>query len=59
MKTNIREYGEEFPVEIIYEKNRMAIMSFNEGGCNNTSVDLLDVIEWVKKNMPELLEIKV
>lgn len=58
-KTNIREYGEKTPVEIIYYRNRMAIKAYNEGGCNCTAVDLLDVITWVKKNMPELLAIKV
>jgi hypothetical protein len=37
------------------EDGRMIILAKNEGGYNCTKVDLLDVIEWVKKHMPELL----
>jgi hypothetical protein len=65
MNTDIREYGEGKVVEIIEHdgyyynrpetKGRLVIIALNEGGHNSTEVDLLDVIEWVKKNKPELL----
>ena len=59
----IREYCEEFPVRIGLNlddypdaaKDRWVIWAENEGGYNGTVVDLLDVIDWVKKNKPELL----
>ena len=38
---------------------RVIIIAYNEGGYNKTEVDLLDVIEWVKENKPELLKIKI
>lgn len=65
-ETNIREYAEEMKVTIadwqaidndskpIGEK-RLVITALNEGGYNGTDVDLIDVVEWVKINMPELL----
>ena len=66
-KTGIREYGEEYPVEIMERiaipnielrgVGRLVICAINEGGYNGVSIDLLDVIEWVKKNRPELLGI--
>ena len=61
------EYCEGFPVEIIetdggYDEcnklfgvGRLAIRAANEGGFDCTEVDLIELIEWVKKNMPELL----
>lgn len=66
--TEIREYAEEYPVQIRLLKEvseikgfnkglgRYVIIAENEGGYNCTSVDLLDVLEWVKKHKPELLE---
>lgn len=58
MNTNIREYYEEYPVEItLNEKSgRWCISAENEGGHNGTDVDLVDVVEWVKANRPDLLE---
>lgn len=65
MKTNIREYVEELPIEIkeITEiecggrgEGRVAIYAEDEGGYNGAIIDLLDVIEWVKQNKPELLK---
>lgn len=69
-KTNIREYAEEMDVTIgdwqKMDENkreptgvgevRLVINALNEGGYNGTEVDLLDVIEWVRANMPELLK---
>lgn len=69
-ETNIAEYAEEEPVKIIKREvnyccetylarngtERIVIQALNEGGYNRTLVDLIDVLSWVKKNMPELLE---
>lgn len=66
MKTEIREYAEEEPVKI-YKRvavqgidrkgvGRWVIGARNEGGYNGTEVDLLDVLDWVKQNKPELLK---
>jgi hypothetical protein len=56
--TNIREYAEEMPVKILTDEDngRLVIQALNECGHNLTLVDLIDVIEWVKVNMPELLK---
>ena len=69
--TNIREYAEEMEVTIAdwqktdFDDNhlpipkgekRLVINALNEGGYNGTEVDLLDVLKWVKANMPELLK---
>lgn len=59
--TTIREYAEKdsvFIEEREEDNNRLVIVATNEGGCNSTSVDLEDVIKWVRENMPELLERK-
>lgn len=53
---DIREYAEELPVEIKKLENRWIIHAKNEAGFNCTQVDLVDVIEYVRENMPELLE---
>jgi hypothetical protein len=55
--TDIKEYNEEMTVVIgmTDETKRPIILAFNEGGCNATAVDLIDVIQWVKANRPELL----
>jgi hypothetical protein len=52
----VREYAEEFPVELVTEKNgRIAVRAWNEGRFNCTSIDLLDLLKWVRENKPELL----
>ena len=55
MKTNIREYVEREPVEIKEKDGRLVIEALNEGGHNGTEVDLMDVIEWVEVNRPDLI----
>lgn len=57
IETNIREYCEELPVKIKQdeETGRWVIFALNEAGHNSTSVDLLDLLRWIKKNKPELL----
>ena len=54
-ETNIREYAEEEEVIVTEHGDRLVVKSYNEGGYHCTEVDLLDVIEWVKENMPYLL----
>ena len=53
----IREYSEEMRVEILFseEHKRWIVKALNEGGYNWTQVDLIDLIEWIKINKPELL----
>ena len=53
MDTLIREYAEEMPVEIEFHKDRLVIAAANEGGYNGTYVDLIDLLEHVKRDMPE------
>lgn len=63
----IREYNEGHDVEIVPVSaynvrnnpeltDRPVILAVNEGGHNCVEVDLLDVIDWVKENRPELLK---
>jgi len=51
----VREYCEEDPVDIVRINGRLAIQAHNECRNNVTQVDLLDTIEWVRINRPELL----
>lgn len=55
MKTTIKEYVEGFPVEILEFNGRPIIQASNEGGNNGTRVDLIDVINWVVCNRPDLI----
>ena len=61
-KTDIREYAEEMEVAVCERimddegNTKLVIDALNEGGYNGTHVDLLDVLEWVKANKPELIE---
>lgn len=53
--TGVREYAEGYPVHIepVKDKNggvRICIVAENEGGFGGTSVDLEDVIKWVKSH---------
>lgn len=53
---NIREYNEGRKVAITRHKNgRWVIVAYNEGGYNSTRIDLQDIIDWVKVNLPQLL----
>ena len=54
--SGVTEYCEGDPVFLVQlETNRMAIKAFNEAGYNSTEVDLIELIRWIKTNMPELL----
>lgn len=50
----VTEYGDGLDVKIGYDKGRPVIVAFNEGGYCCTFVDLIQVLEWVRNNMPEL-----
>ena len=52
----IREYTESMPVTILTHKGRWVIDATSDGGRSCTAVDLIDVIEFVKKYKPELLK---
>ena len=55
----VREYNEEYDVSLkvgSYSEGRLVICALNEATYNATEVDLLDLIEWLKENKPELLE---
>lgn len=49
--THIREYAEALPVHIGMKNGRLIIDALNEGGCNGTEVDLMDVIDWCFENI--------
>ena len=35
---------------------RWVVRAFNEAGFNQTNVDIVDLVEWLRENKPELLE---
>lgn len=56
----VREYAEGYPVELRVipagdGAGRLALAARNEGGCNGTDVDLVDLIGWLRDNRPTLL----
>ena len=53
--TGVREYAEKIDVGICDWDGRLTISAKNEGGHNGTYVDLLDLLEWVQRNMPTLI----
>lgn len=62
--TGVREYAEKMEVELFVEqpdkyngldRERLVIQAYNEGGHNSTSVDLLDLLYWLRTNRPDLM----
>lgn len=55
----VREHAENFPVELYARTEggeaRLVISGLNQGGHDGTSVDLLDLLDWLSKNKPEIL----
>lgn len=51
----VTEYEEGLEVELTYENDRPVILAVNEGGYCATRVDLIQLLEWVRDNMPELM----
>lgn len=58
LTTDITEYGEGYPVKIHKEEDndRIVVTAFNEGTYNSTSIDLLELLKYVKSNLPEIWE---
>ena len=60
----VREYKYKQQVELVGVKDkedgpmRLCLQAENAGGGMCTLVDLLDIISWVRRNVPELLEIQ-
>lgn len=53
----VREYVDGFEVNIVEHSNgRLTIDATTGSGHYGTSVDLVDVLEWIKKNRPDLIE---
>ena len=55
LMSGVKAYGQEPGVELENYNERLVICAYAEAGYVATRVDLLDVIAWVRKNMPELL----
>ena len=51
----VTEYEEKIEVKLTYENDRPVILAVNEGGYCATRVDLIQLLEWVRDNMPELM----
>lgn len=59
----VREYGEGRPVKLDQTEGlndappgRWIVRAFNEAGHNCTEIDVLDLVQWLRKNRPDLLE---
>lgn len=55
---NIREYAEEFPVEVLFDEKekRWVVRAYNEHGFNCTEVDLIDILEFAKQHLKEFYD---
>jgi hypothetical protein len=51
----VSEYAEGYPVQLETRQGRLAVLAINQGGHDGTAVDLVELLAWVKDNMPELL----
>jgi hypothetical protein len=52
---SVREYEEGDVVSLDSTGDRMTVTAINEHGHNCTSVDLLDLIAWLRQVHPEIL----
>ena len=52
----VTEYAEGMDVSLSTRNGRLTIDAKNEGGHNGTDVDLVQLLLWVQKNLPELLQ---
>ena len=52
----VKEYAEGMNVDLRKYNGRLVISAWNQCGNDGTDVDLIHVLEWVQKNMPELLK---
>lgn len=47
----VKEYSEGLPLQLISGGGgRMVILAFNEGGFNNTQIDVETLLDWLLKN---------
>jgi len=54
----VREYAEEMDVQLVQQDDgRWVIKAKNEAGHNCTLVDVLDLVNWLYMNKPDLLEV--
>ena len=51
----VTEYSEGLPVKLEQHNQRWVISALNEGLCNGMMVDVLQLVEWLRKNRPDLL----
>ena len=51
----VTEYAEGMDVSLSTRNGRLTIDAKNEAGHNGTDVDLVQLLLWVQKNLPELL----
>ena len=51
----VTEYDEGLDVKLTYVNDRPVIWAANEAGYCSTLVDLIELLEWVKVNTPELM----
>jgi hypothetical protein len=52
----VTEYAEGLDVRLQLEDNGRPIVSaYNEGGFNGTSIDLLQLLAWLRANQPDLM----
>ena len=52
----VTEYGEGMDVKLGYDQGRPVIVASNEAGYSGTFVDLIQVLDWVRVNKPELIQ---
>lgn len=52
----VSEYAEGYDVELLLnDEGILVIRALNEGGYNCTEVDLIQLINWLKQEHPDLL----
>ena len=52
----VTEYAEGLDVRLQLEDNgRLIVSAYNEGGFNGTSIDLLELLVWLRNNRPDLI----
>ena len=57
IRHGVTEYAEGLDVKLQVEDNgRLVVSAWNEGGFNGTSVDLMELLAWLKSNRPDLIE---
>lgn len=53
----VTEYAEGLDVRLhVVGNGRWVVTAWNEGGFNGTSVDLLELLAWLRANRPDLIE---